>query len=117
MRASDDRRNRTVDQLGQRFAEGYLSTDTFESRAVLAYASREDHELEALLDDLPPARSWRAALDRLRRGLTRVRPAGWRSDPVVIAEPPHDAAVNGLVIGRNPNCNLVLAPPTVSRRH
>jgi hypothetical protein len=113
MRASDERRERVVGELGRRFAQGYLSTDTFEVRADLAYASRGERELDALVADLPPVGSWRTALDRL---VARVRPAR-PEPPVVVPEPPADAAAEGLVIGRSPDCALTLADPTVSRRH
>jgi hypothetical protein len=113
MRSSDDRRERVVALLRRRFSEGYLSTETFESRAGLAYATRDDGELEALVGDLPPSRRWTAALRRLAEGLRNQRDRG----PLVVAEPPHDAALEGLVIGRNPDCDLVVMDPTVSRRH
>jgi hypothetical protein len=113
VRASDDSRRRVVGLLGQRFEEGYLSTDTFEVRADLACTSRDERDLQALVHDLPPARSWRDALDRVLARLRRERPA----PAVVVPEPPHDAAGEGLVIGRSPDCALTLADPTVSRRH
>jgi hypothetical protein len=112
-RASDEGRERVVGLLGRRFAEGYLSTDTFEVRADLAYASRDVGELDALVSDLPPRRSWRDAIDLVLRRFRRER-----AEPaLVVPEPPHDAADDGLVIGRSPDCALTLADPTVSRRH
>jgi FHA domain/Domain of unknown function (DUF1707) len=113
MRPSDDRRERVVGLLRRGFSEGCLSTETFESRAGLAYATRDDGELEALVGDLPPSRRWIAALRRLAEWLRPDR----NRDPIVVAEPPHDAALEGLVIGRNPDCDLVVGDPTVSRRH
>jgi hypothetical protein len=112
-RASDEGRDRVVGLLGQRFEEGYLSTDTFEVRADIAYASRDERELDALVADLPPPRSWRDALDRILRRVRTQRP----EPALVVPEPPHDAAADGLVIGRSPDCALTLADPTVSRRH
>jgi hypothetical protein len=112
-RTSDERRERVVGLLGRRFEEGYLSTDTFEVRADLALASREERELDVLVADLPPASNWR---DTLARVLGRLRPP--RCEPaLVVPEPPYDAAADGLVIGRDPDCALRLSDPTVSRRH
>jgi FHA domain/Domain of unknown function (DUF1707) len=113
MRASDDRRERVVGMLRRRFSEGYLSTDTFEVRTDLAYTTRDDRELERLVRDLPPPRGFVAALRRLADAVRMRRDPG----PLVLAEPPHDAARDGLVIGRNPDCDLVVMDPTVSRRH
>jgi hypothetical protein len=113
MRASDDRRERVVSLLRRRFSEGYLSTETFEARAGLAYTSHDHRELDALVDDLPPSRRLVAAF----RGLTAALRIRAKPVPMVVAEPPVDAARGGLVIGRNPDCDLVVTDPTVSRRH
>ena len=113
MRASDDRRERVVGLLRRRFSEGYLSTETFEVRTGAAYATRNERELAALVDDLPPSRRLTAAVRRVLAAVRIRRDAG----PLVVAEPPHDAALAGLVIGRNPDCDLVVMDPTVSRRH
>ena len=112
-RASDEGRARVVGLLGERYAQGYLSTDTFEVRADLAHSSRDERELDALVSDLPAPRWWR---DALGRALTRLRPDRAAS-AVVVPEPPHDAAAEGLVIGRSPDCALTLTDPTVSRHH
>jgi FHA domain-containing protein/uncharacterized protein DUF1707 len=117
MRASDDRRDRTVGLLGRRFSEGCLSTETFELRAELAYASRDQRQLEELTRDLPPARGLRAALARARERLESALRRPRDPAPVIVPEPPRDAAAEGLVIGRDPGCALVLQDPTVSRRH
>ena len=114
MRTSDDRRERIVGLLRRRFAEGYLSTETFEVRADVALTARDERELDAVVGDLPPRRPLTAALRRLADAL-RVDRGSAR--PLVVAEPPHDAAREGLVIGRNPDCDLVVTDPTVSRRH
>ncbi|MEA2352478.1 MAG: hypothetical protein QOG41_2598 [Thermoleophilaceae bacterium] len=117
MRASDDSRDRTVGLLGHRFSEGYLSTETFELRAGLAFASREEGELDALVEDLPPRGRWRAALWRAWRLIAPGAAADPEPRPTVVSEPPYDAALDGLVIGRDPDCNLVVTDPTVSRHH
>ena len=114
MRASDDKRERVVRLLGRRFAEGYLSTDTFEARAAVAYSSRDAHELEPLVRDLPAA-GLRASL---LRALLRLRDGGrGEPPPLEIHEPPPEEPARTLVIGRHPGCDLVLEHPTVSRRH
>jgi hypothetical protein len=102
-----------VGLLGRRFTEGYLSTDTFEVRADLALGSRDELELDALVRDLPQPRSWRRAVGELASRMRREP----REPTVVVPEPPPDAADDGLVIGRSPDCALTLADPTVSRRH
>jgi hypothetical protein len=112
-RASDEGRERVVGLLGQRFEEGYLSTDTFEVRSDIAYSSRDERELDSLVADLPPPRPWRDALERILERLRTRRP----EPALVVPEPPHDAAADGLVIGRSPDCALTLADPTVSRHH
>jgi FHA domain-containing protein/uncharacterized protein DUF1707 len=114
MRASDDKRERVVGVLRSRFVEGYLSTETFEVRADLAYATHDERELEALVRDLPARRPLLTALRRLARLMRGERDV---ARPLVVEEPPHDAARDGLVIGRNPDCDLVVMDPTVSRRH
>jgi hypothetical protein len=114
MRASDDKRERVVGVLRRRFAEGYLSTETFEVRTDLAYTTHDERDLDSLVGDLPPRRPWLAALRRVGQAV-RGDPDARR--PLIVNEPPQDAAREGLVIGRNPDCDLVIGDPTVSRRH
>jgi FHA domain/Domain of unknown function (DUF1707) len=113
MRASDNRRERVVALLRRRFSEGYLSTETFEARAGLAYATHDDRELNSLVGDLPPSGRFAAAFQRLAASLRGRREA----DPLLVSEPPRGVVPSALVIGRNPDCDLVVADPTVSRRH
>jgi hypothetical protein len=113
MRASDDRRERVVALLRRRFTEGYLSTETFEVRTGLAYATHDERELESLVGDLPPSRRLLAALRRLARAVRPDRDA----PPMLVNEPPLGVVPRALVIGRNPDCDLVVEDPTVSRRH
>ena len=113
MRASDDSRERVVGLLRRRFSEGYLSTETFEARAGLASATRDDRDLDALVGDLPPQRRLAAALRRLAAALRFEGEAR----PLLVAEPPRGAVPSALVIGRDPDCDLVVSDPTVSRRH
>ena len=113
MRASDDRRERIVALLRRRFSEGYLSTETFEERAGVAYAARDARELDSLVGDLPSSRRLLAALRRLARAVGLEREPA----PMLMSEPPLGVVPRALVIGRNPDCDLVVSDPTVSRRH
>src|SRR3982751_3033097 len=110
MRTSDNRRERVVALLRRRFSEGYLSTETFETRAGDAYTARDDRELSALVGDLPPTGRLAAALERLAGPLRVSREA----EPLLVSEPPRGVVPSALVIGRNPDCDLVVADPTVS---
>ena len=53
MRAGDKDRQRVVEQLGKHFAEGRLTVEEFDERAVRAHASVYLDELPALTADLP----------------------------------------------------------------
>ena len=55
MRAGDKDRQRVVEQLGKHFAEGRLTVEEFDERAVRAHASVYLDELPALTADLPGA--------------------------------------------------------------
>jgi hypothetical protein len=103
MRASDRDRERAVALLQARCAEGYLSVETFEHRLDGALRARTAGELRALVADLARiGRPW------LRR-LTRPRPVQVAS----VALP----AIGAIVVGRSRGCDVVVADPTVSRRH
>jgi hypothetical protein len=54
MRAGDKDRQRVVEHLGKHFAEGRLTVQEFDERAVRAHASVYLDELPALTADLPP---------------------------------------------------------------
>ena len=53
MRAGDKDRQRVVEQLGKHFAEGRLTVEEFDERAVRAHASVYLDELPGLTADLP----------------------------------------------------------------
>jgi hypothetical protein len=103
MRASDRDREQAVALLQARCAEGYLSVETFEHRLDGALRARTAAELRALVADL--ARIGRPWL----RLLARLRP--------VQAEPVALPATGTIVVGRSSGCDVVVADPTVSRRH
>jgi Domain of unknown function (DUF1707)/FHA domain len=101
MRASDRDRDRAVALLQARCAEGYLSVETFEYRLGLALAARTSAQLRALVADIVRVRRpWLRAITRRR--------------PLAAVALPSEGAV---VVGRSRRCDVVVAEPTVSRRH
>jgi hypothetical protein len=101
MRASDSDRDRAVDLLRARCAEGYLSLETFEYRISRALAARTAAQLRELVADIT----------RIRRPLRRWRA---RREPAAeVALPAHGT----IVVGRSRGCDVVVGEPTVSRRH
>jgi hypothetical protein len=66
-RAGDRERERTADQLGQAFAQGYLAMDEYEGRLQTAFAANTTADLYQLVADLP--------IDRIRRNDPRRRAA------------------------------------------
>jgi FHA domain-containing protein/uncharacterized protein DUF1707 len=108
MRASDRDREQALALLRARCAEGYLSVDTFERRVERTIAARTVDELRGVIADLVGDRS------ALRRALARFgRPPVPAADATPVALP-EDAPV---MVGRSERCDVVLADPTVSRRH
>jgi hypothetical protein len=101
MRASDSDRDRAVALLRARCVEGYLSVETFEHRLGLALAARTAGQLRQLVADIA----------RVRRPWLR-----WhgRRAPVAAVALPADGTI---VVGRSRHCDVVVAEPTVSRRH
>jgi hypothetical protein len=84
-----------VSRLGDRYAEGYLSTDTLARRVEAAYGATTGDELEALELDLPRRWSW------LRRRARRTI----------------DLPATTAYVGRSSGCDIVIRDPTVSRVH
>lgn len=75
LRASDEERDEAVSELGERFAEGRLSHDTFMHRMDEALGARDRRQLNGLFTDLPRRRSGLGALSRLRAEISeRTRP-------------------------------------------
>ncbi len=119
MRASDDDRDRVLQVLRDRAAEGRLSYDTFERRVDTALRARTKAELSELVRDLPPG-------NRLVRGLTGVvssvsamtarLQAAWRAPRLPrFALPP--GGPPRVLIGRAPTCQFVMTDLSVSRIH
>jgi hypothetical protein len=141
LRASDEEREHAVDELGEGFAAGRLSHETFLHRMNAAFNARNRGQLDHLLSDLPPR-----APGKLARALNSVRNAGHEiSDATRIAIesvasaarrqrawalrieaplPPPPAPLRfppGLArpftIGRDRDCDLFVPDLTVSRLH
>ena len=126
LRASDAEREEAVAALRERFAAGQLSQNTFVSRMEIALGARDRGELADLFSDLG------GTTVAPRGGLERVAPAaggcglgaaGGRSrprrggprDPPRLMFPAGDQA--RFTIGRDPDCDLVIADISVSRWH
>jgi hypothetical protein len=120
VRPSDADRDRAISELRERFAEGRLTPDTFSQRLDVALHARAHAELAELLQDLP-ARRWQpgglAAAAAWLRGvaarITRTRPAGGTPPRLTFPR----GAASKFTIGRAPECDFVLADPSVSRFH
>jgi hypothetical protein len=122
---SDQERDQAVGELREQFAEGRLSHDTFLHRIDAALGARHRHQLDRLLADLPRRRAPLAGLvtglgnqaERVRRALDRLaaqkRPE--RRRPAALSFPP--GAARWYTIGRQAECDLLIADATVSRRH
>jgi Domain of unknown function (DUF1707)/Inner membrane component of T3SS, cytoplasmic domain len=120
VRVSDAERNEAINQLGERFAEGRLTHDTFVHRVEAALKARDRRDLAQLLADLPSPRRLGAALRAFGRrgweavtgGMPRAVPA---AAPPVLAFP--SGARHRFTIGRDAACDLVLPDLSVSRWH
>ena len=144
LRASDEERDEAVSELGERFAEGRLSRDTFMHRMDEAFGARDRGQLDGLFTDLPRRRSGLGALSRLRaaigeharRGRETLAaeienavgrgPGGLRAGPGSRRGPArHPAALSfprpapGIryTIGRDGACDLLIEDLSVSRCH
>lgn len=119
VRASDEDRDRAINELRDRVVEGRLSHDTFLGRVDRALRARSRGELEQLVADLPPRGRWRRRLTDLVASLadltTRVE-AAWRRPRLPRLALPCDSRTR-YVVGRGSSCDLVLADLTVSRVH
>jgi hypothetical protein len=118
MRASDDRRERTVAALRDRALDGCLTLDTFAHRVDAAFRARTVEELDRLVEDLPQRHGRLHALGAtLGRALTGigVRPATERPSLQIDVELPRDAAA--VTVGRSSACDVVVGEQTVSRFH
>ncbi|RJL25079.1 DUF1707 and FHA domain-containing protein [Bailinhaonella thermotolerans] len=119
VRASDWDRDRAIDALRERAAEGQLSLDTFVGRMDQALRARSRAELNELVADLPPRGRWTRRLTDAVAAISsfsaRVESA-WRTPRIPRLALPGDSRTR-FTIGRAPGCDLVLADLTVSRVH
>jgi hypothetical protein len=125
MRASDAERDKVLTELGEGFAQGRLSHETFVFRVEATLRARRRDELSDQLADLPPvrggpvlraklrglARTARGALDRPLRPAGSPAPAG----PPALLLPPGDQ--DRYTIGREWACDLSIGDLSVSRWH
>ena len=121
VRVCDADRDRVISQLRDRFADGFLSHESFEFRVDAVLRARWHDDLAGVLADLPAPRPSlaRAALGRLAqaRHAAQRRLAGYLQPP----RPPTLMLPSGtkdsFTIGRDAACDLVLSHMTVSRSH
>jgi len=109
-----------ISQLSERYAEGRLTHDTLDERLGAALKARYQHDLEAVVADLPSRRRLGSAVQAcVQRGWTTLtgmmagttRPAPAR----VLAFP--SGGQSRFTIGRDAACDMVLPDPTISRWH
>jgi hypothetical protein len=120
LRVSDAERDEAISQLGDRFAEGRLTHDTFVQRVEAALRARDRRDLAQVLADLPsPRRLGSTLLAYGQRGWTAVTKGNPRAIPA--ASPPvlmfPSSAGPRFTIGRDAACDLMLPHPSVSRWH
>jgi hypothetical protein len=119
VRASDAERDQVIAALGSRFAEGFLSQDTFAARVDAAIQARDRRELSILIADLPEKRRRGAvAREAIRRSWGRAVQAVDRWT----RKPPHPLILPASLqqrytIGRESGCDMTLTDATVSRWH
>jgi hypothetical protein len=118
LRVSDEDREKAVSLLRDGAVLGRLSNDTFLQRVDVALQAQNMDELAAVLRDLPPSAQrgeWLVRSVRSWSGLGRRLGRAWRvSRTPTLALPRGDRA---FVIGRSPECDLMLGNMTVSWRH
>jgi hypothetical protein len=119
VRASDGDRDRALDELRDRAAEGHLSMETFVGRVDMALRARNRVELDELIADLPHRGRWRRRITEAVASVsdftTRLQGA-WRRPRLPRLSLPSDSRIR-YVVGRGSACDLVLSDLTVSRVH
>lgn len=114
-------RERLERKLNSAYAEGVLSENTLVHRLELLFRSPLVDPAH-LVGDLPARKRQRLLpplFSRTREGLRELwaqRAASKRSSPVLLALD-WNGRQEELVIGRHPECDVVLSGPAVSRRH
>jgi hypothetical protein len=106
-------RQRLARTLNDAYAEGVLSQNTLVHRLELLFAGPLVDPAH-VVGDLPgrrkPRALWATTAEAVRRFAAR------KSSAVLLALD-WDGGGDELVIGRHPDCDIVLAGPAVSRRH
>jgi hypothetical protein len=119
LRASDAEREHAIRLLRDGSIQGRLSHESFVRRVDRALQARGSAELAELLTDLRPPGGVTGFLTRCvtwSSGLTVRLGDAWRRPRLPGLVLPHaDRTV--FTIGRAPDCDLVLADPTVSWHH
>jgi hypothetical protein len=110
-------RSQLAGTLRTAYAKGLLSEGTFSYRLELLFSNPlvDPRRLTGDLTLRSPARWW----SRLGAGLVRrvERAAGGRVDAPIVLGLDWDGNCDELLLGRLPDCDVVLGDPTVSRRH
>jgi FHA domain/Domain of unknown function (DUF1707) len=115
LRPSDAERERALLRLREGTVSGRLSPDTFGDRVDRVFEARHRAELDEVLSDLPTRGGLTERLVARMSAFTAALEAAWREPRTArLALPTADAVV---MLGRGPDCDCVLAHPTVSRRH
>ena len=147
IRASNEEREEAASELGELFAEGRLSRETFMQRMDEALGARDRRQLDGLFTDVPRRRPGAGTLAALRASLSQrasrgrallaaeadaladaVRssfrgpcdpvPGPVPSVPAPLYFPPTASPVGcRYTIGRDSRCDLLIEDTTVSRRH
>jgi FHA domain/Domain of unknown function (DUF1707) len=136
IRASDSERDNAVGELGERFAEGRLSQDTFLHRVDEAYGARDRRQLDRLFTDLPRRAGPRglsalravreavreAVVDPIRRAAPPLPPAQHKPAPsqpprALFFPPAGSGIATSFTIGRDGACDLLIEDTSVSRWH
>jgi Domain of unknown function (DUF1707)/Inner membrane component of T3SS, cytoplasmic domain len=121
VRVCDADRDRVIAELRERFADGFLSHQSFEFRVDAALRARWRDDLAGILADLPTPRPSLAgaALGRLAQARRAAR--RWLAGHLQPPRPPPlmlpAGTRNTFTIGRDVGCDLVLFDMTVSRNH
>jgi hypothetical protein len=127
IRASDAEREVVLDQLGDGYADGRLSQDTFMFRVEATLRARRRGELDDQLSDLPAPTTAQPLRDRVRalgRQLARelreefaAASADWgRPGPLPVLALPAGPRPR-YTIGRERACDMLISDQTVSRWH